>query len=84
MRMIVQMGGKPVLRESDGKLGPVITDNGNYVIDAHFEKIDFPRKLDTNLRSIPGIVETGLFLGMADIIFIGRIDGSVQTIRRKA
>ena len=83
MKEIVRIGGKPTLRESGGKLGPVITDNGNYIIDADFGKISSPEKLDKRLKTIPGIVETGLFLRMADIVYVGRKDGNVQTLKRR-
>jgi ribose 5-phosphate isomerase A len=83
MKEIARIGGKPTLRESGGKLGPVVTDNGNYIIDADFGKISFPEKLDKRLKAIPGVVETGLFLRMADIVYVGRKDGSVETLKRR-
>ncbi len=83
MREIARIGGRPTLRESRGKLGPVVTDNGNYIIDIDFGRIYYPKKLDRSLRTIPGITETGLFLGLADIVYIGRRDRRVQTLRGK-
>jgi len=68
---IKKMGGKPVLREVKGKIGPVITDNGNFVVDADFGPIDAPDKLNAKLKSIPGVVETGLFIKMANIVYVG-------------
>lgn len=68
---IRKMGGTPVLREGKGKVGPVITDNGNLIIDADFGPIHNPASLEVRLQSIPGIVETGLFVKMADIVYIG-------------
>ncbi len=82
VRKIIQIQGRPVLRESAGKLGPVVTDNGNYIIDVNFGKIDDPNKLHKKLKSFSGVVETGLFLGLADIVYIGNRDGTVQTIRK--
>jgi ribose 5-phosphate isomerase A len=83
IREIIRIRGKPLLRESAGKLGPVKTDNGNYIIDVDFGKIDSPRKLDRRLKMIPGIIETGLFCGLADVVYVGKRDGTVQTVRRK-
>jgi ribose 5-phosphate isomerase A len=65
-----EMGGKPVVREGKGKVGPVVTDNGNFIVDADFGPIDTPKELESQLRVIPGVVETGLFVGMADIIYV--------------
>jgi ribose 5-phosphate isomerase A len=82
-RELIRIGGKPKLRERDGKLGPVITDNGNYILDVDFREIRSPERLERRLRSLPGVVETGLFLRMADIVYVGRRDGTVQILRRK-
>jgi ribose 5-phosphate isomerase A len=68
---ILKMKGKPVLRKGTGKVGPVITDNGNFIIDADFGPIDSPNELNAKLRMIPGVIETGLFIKMADIVYVG-------------
>jgi ribose 5-phosphate isomerase A len=47
---IAELGGKPVLREGKGKVGPVITDNGNIIVDAHFGVIHEPAELEAKLR----------------------------------
>jgi ribose 5-phosphate isomerase A len=64
-------GGKPVLREGKGKVGPVITDNGNAIIDASFGTISDAVELEKKLKMIPGVVETGLFVGLANTAYIG-------------
>ena len=69
------LGGNPVLRMALRKAGPVVTDNGNFVIDADFGEIKDPIALDRKLISIPGIVETGLFCGMASVAYFGGKDG---------
>ncbi len=74
MSRIREIGGKPVLRIGTGKVGPVVTDNGNFLLDVSMEKISNPEELDTKLRSIPGVVETGLFIGLADIVYVGTRD----------
>ena len=70
-RRIQKLGGSSVLRETKGKLGPVISDNGNAILDATFGVIKNPEQLNQQLKMIPGIVETGLFLGMTDIVYLG-------------
>ena len=57
------LGCVPVIREAVRKDGPVITDNGNFVVDCRFKDIKNPEKLEAVLASIPGIVESGLFCG---------------------
>ncbi|MDZ7745017.1 MAG: ribose-5-phosphate isomerase RpiA [Halobacteriales archaeon] len=67
-------GGEPTLRAAERKDGPVVTDNGNLVFDCAFEEID-PEPLAATLSSIPGVVEHGLFVGLADMVFVGNDDG---------
>lgn len=81
-RRIEAVGGKPSLREGKGKVGPVITDNGNAIIDASFGVIDNVTKLELKLKMIPGVVETGLFVGLADIAYVGTAS-AVEKIERK-
>jgi len=76
---ITKLGGKPSLRYSN-EGGPVVTDNGNFVVDVDFGQIENAALLDDRLRSIPGIVETGLFLGMTDRVYVGLKDGHVQIL----
>jgi ribose 5-phosphate isomerase A len=72
---IKKLGGKPFLRESKGKVGPVVTDNGNYIVDLDFGPIDNAEELSQQLKLVPGVIETGLFIGLADIIYLGKADG---------
>jgi len=60
---------------AEAKLGPVITDNGNFVVDADFGFIEDPEGLDAALRTIPGVLETGLFIGYTDTAYIGTAEG---------
>jgi len=78
-KKIVELGGKPVVRESKGKLGPTITDNGNVVIDVFFGEIKNPAELAVKVKMTPGVVETGFFVNLTDIAYIGT-DGGVQKI----
>jgi ribose 5-phosphate isomerase A len=72
---IKELGGKPLLRESKGKVGAVVTDNGNYIIDIEFESIYNAEELNQRLKLTPGIFETGLFIKMADVVYLGKPDG---------
>ena len=72
--------GRVSLREGSGKLGPVITDNGNYILDLFTGPLDDPWKAEEEIRSIPGVVEVGLFLGIASKVYVGKKDGSVQEL----
>ncbi len=66
---VEKLGATVVLRR--GKLDPVTTDNGNFILDADFGPIDDPAGLERELKSIPGVLETGLFLGYAGIAYVG-------------
>jgi len=68
-------GGEPTLRAAEGKDGPVVTDNGNLVLDCDFGAIADPAGLAERLSAVPGVVEHGLFVGMADEILVGHGDG---------
>jgi len=67
---IRELEGKPRLRESKKNV-PYITENGNFILDVDFGAIGDPSDLDRKLKSIPGVVETGLFVNMAHIVYIG-------------
>ena len=79
---IKELGGNPVLREGNRKIGPVVTDNGNFILDVEFESVDALDKLDVALKLIPGVLETGLFMSMADVVYLGNSDG-VMRLERK-
>jgi ribose 5-phosphate isomerase A len=68
-------GGDPELRRADRKDGPVVTDNGNLVLDCTFDAVDDPAALATALSTTPGVVEHGLFLDLADAVHVGTDDG---------
>jgi ribose 5-phosphate isomerase A len=74
-RRVEMLGASVELRRGGEKLEPAVTDNGNYVLDADFGGIEDPVKLEMGLKMIPGVLETGLFLGYADIAYIGNRKG---------
>ena len=56
---------------------PYITDNGNYILDCEFEKIENPEQLEIDINNIPGVVENGLFIGLVDEVIVGGKQGIV-------
>lgn len=79
MRSLEKLGGKPELRMGVKKAGPVITDQGNLVVDVKFEAIEDPAELEKTINNIPGVLENGLFVGVADVVLVGEIvDGKPQ------
>ncbi|MDD3247208.1 MAG: ribose 5-phosphate isomerase A [Methanosarcina sp.] len=82
VKKIRELGGKPQLRSAVKKDGPVITDNGNFVLDAEFGVIKDPEALALQLSAIPGVVEHGIFCNV-DELYIGNKDGSVKIVTRQ-
>lgn len=80
-RRIEELGGSPQIRQARMKDGPVITDNGNFVIDADFGRIEDPGPLAAQLSEIPGVVEHGIFENVDELVVV--IDGAVKTFRRE-
>ena len=78
-KKIVALGASPKLRaRPDGS--PYLTDNGNQILDCCFGEIADPPALALALSNIPGIVEHGLFIGLASLALVGRGDG-VEELR---
>ena len=70
-RSLEDINGRPVVRETKGKVGPVITDNGNIIIDAFLGSLNDAAYVDRELNMIPGVVANGLFVGSTDIVYVG-------------
>lgn len=75
MDALAELGAVPELRMAVRKAGPVVTDQGNLVVDATFDVIADPAALEPQINNIPGVLENGLFVGLADEVLVGRIDG---------
>ncbi|MBQ3647587.1 MAG: ribose-5-phosphate isomerase RpiA [Spirochaetia bacterium] len=76
------LGAVPEVRMAVKKMGPVITDNGNILIDLHFDKPINPPEMEIKINMIPGVVETGLFTKLKKLdAFIGCEDGTVKHIK---
>ena len=79
MRTLKDVGATPALRTSDAKDGPVVTDQGLWIIDAQFpDGIPAPEDLDRRLNARPGVLDHGLFLNRATDVLVGHPDGSVD------
>lgn len=80
-RRLGELGHPPTVRTRDG--APFVTDNGNLILDCAVGPIADPGTLDAALRAIPGVVGTGLFVGMAHAVMV-REGGRTRTLRRPA
>lgn len=69
------LGADPRIRMAVRKDGPVISDNGNFIVDLYFKQLENLSEINNLLLSIPGVIETGLFIGMASQAFIAGADG---------
>ena len=67
------LGGTAALRKRDGKI--FMTEAGHYILDVQIARIDKPAELELQLNALPGVVETGLFVGRADILIVGAPGG---------
>ena len=79
-KTLEKMGGSSSLRMAQKKAGPVVTDQGNLVIDVTFEHgIDHPNEIESKINNIPGVLENGLFVNLADQVLVGKIkDGVIR------
>lgn len=74
MRGLGELGGKPKLRLTSAGT-PFVTDDGNYLIDVSFGPIAHPEELERAINRVPGVIENGIFTGVADVVFVGYDDG---------
>jgi ribose 5-phosphate isomerase A len=88
-RRLKALGLRPTVRAAAGpEAGPFISDNGNLTLDCGLASPladgDAARALESAIRSIPGVVDTGLFLGTAACVLVGHPDGRVEILERGA
>ncbi len=87
MRLIAELleqhdvAGRDVIRRLGGD-GPYITDEGHYIVDLGLGRIGDPARLNAELNTIPGVVETGLFCGIAAAVIVGEPDGTARVIEQ--
>ncbi len=78
---LIRLGGHPKLRK-EGAKKTYVTDNGNYILDVKFHRIQNPAKLECEINCLPGVIENGIFVGLTDAVIVGH-EGGVTTIRSK-
>jgi ribose 5-phosphate isomerase A len=78
------LGCTPALRLQKGRRDPVLTQEGNHILDCAFGVISDPRRLARTLAEMPGVVEHGLFIDMADLVIVGRGTATEILTRRDA
>jgi ribose 5-phosphate isomerase A len=83
MESLQGLGADPIVRMGVKKDGPVITDQGNMIIDVRFAEIKDPKALEGQLNNIPGVVENGLFAGLAHLVLVGTADEGGKPIVRR-
>jgi ribose 5-phosphate isomerase A len=81
MRAISRLRGEPTLRLGVKKAGPVITDQGNFVVDVRFAEIPDPAGLERELKQIPGALENGLFVGLARRVLVAALVDGAPAVR---
>jgi ribose 5-phosphate isomerase A len=74
-KQLEAIGAHPVLRNAQ-QGGPYITDEGNYIFDCHYEEIQDPAGVASTIKRMTGVVEHGLFLGLASVAIIAGPDGA--------
>ena len=76
------LGGSAELRMAQRKAGPVVTDQGNLVLDAKLDGgISDPVALEQTINNIPGVLENGLFVNITDEVLVGEITDGVAGVR---
>jgi ribose 5-phosphate isomerase A len=81
MRRLGELGCKPQRRMAGAE--PYLTDNNHYIVDCSFGQIDDPVRLHGQVNAITGVMENGLFVGMADLVAVGYPDGNAKVIVAK-
>jgi ribose 5-phosphate isomerase A len=77
MRRLAELGGEPRLRITSAGI-PFVTDDGNYIVDVKFRSIPTPAELEQKINRVPGVVENGISVGVADEVFVGYEGGCVR------
>ena len=78
---ILEMNGDSTLRMATKKAGPVVTDQGNVILDVLFRGgIKNPKETEIQINNIPGVLENGLFIGLTDKVLVGKIEKDVPVL----
>jgi len=80
---LAELGGSAVLRMAQRKAGPVVTDQGNLVLDVSMAGgIGDPEDLESRINNLPGVLENGLFVNLTDEVLVGQISDGVAGVHR--
>ena len=75
------MNASSTLRMAQKKAGPVVTDQGNLILDVLFnEGINNPKDIEMSLNNIPGVLENGLFVDLTDKVLVGKIENDTPVV----
>ena len=81
MDVIAEMDGISTLRMAEKKAGPVVTDQGNLILDVLFDDgIQNPKDIEMSINNIPGVLENGLFVDLTDKVLVGKIENNVPVV----
>ena len=79
--VISEMNGNSTLRMAVKKAGPVVTDQGNLILDVLFnDGIQNPKEVEMSINNIPGVLENGLFINLTDKVLVGRIENNTPVV----
>ena len=79
--LISEMNGSSTLRMATKKAGPVVTDQGNLILDVLFDYgIKNPKDIETSINNIPGVLENGLFVDLTDKVLVGKIENNIPVV----
>ena len=77
-KTLINLGGEGNLRMAQKKAGPIVTDQGNLILDLTFKNgIDQPELLESQINNIPGVLENGLFVNLTDEVLVGKVESDV-------
>ena len=79
--VISEMNGSSTLRMATKKAGPVVTDQGNLILDVLFDEgIKNPKEVEMSINNIPGVLENGLFVDLTDKVLVGKIEKGIPVV----
>ena len=80
-KTLKNFGGESNLRMAQKKAGPIVTDQGNLILDLTFENgIDQPELLESQINNVPGVLENGLFINLTDEVLVGKVENNVVRV----
>ena len=79
--VLSEMKGNSNLRMANKKAGPVVTDQGNLILDVFFNQgIKKPKEIEMSINNIPGVLENGLFVDLTDKVLVGKIENNIPVV----